>query len=365
MNPSTGQIENDWLLDRALGALVGACIGDASGASLERLGRFPSAGEVKAAMSLVANGSVASRTVTAGGVTDDGEMTISLANALAEMCRSSESDGAEARFDLETVARHYAKWVRTNPSDMGLTVGASVGVARSNQRSFLELVEAEGFAIQMQRGAAFEAKLAAASKSNGQLMRTAPLALFAHRLSDAELARLCKADCSLSHIAPACSDAATAYCVALSTLLRRQEATGSDAFDAARQWTDECAGDEVRGWMADIVRGDIVPAWPNAGFAKVAFSHALHRLRQFDSAQKVSDATWDDVLCAVLMAGGDTDTNACIAGALIGALVGFNRLPLSSRARVLGHQSNRPDFLAPVTLLDTVPAIIRRAPTRL
>jgi ADP-ribosylglycohydrolase len=62
----------------------------------------------------------------------------------------------------------------------------------------------------------------------------------------------------------------------------------------------------------------------------------------------------------VLLAGGDTDTNACIAGALVGALVGFNRIPVNSRARVLGHQSGRPAFLHASTLLDSVPRILQR-----
>ncbi len=362
MNPTTGLIDDDWLLDRALGACVGACIGDASGAPLEKLraGRPPTESEVAAAMTLLPSSLRTASLVRPGGITDDGEMTVSLSNAFAEMAASETEPG----FELEIVAKHYGRWVQTAPPDMGLTVGASIGVARSTQKSFLDVIAREGLALQMQRGAAFEAKMAAPSKSNGQLMRTAPIAVFGHRLDDDALFELVKADCSLSHIAPVCADASMAYCVALRELLRRPDATGAEAFEAARVWTEAHAGDELKQWMAAVVAGAECPAWPNAGFVKVAWSIALAHLKRFDSAAPLSEHTYNDVLRAVLLAGGDADTNACIAGALIGALVGFNRLPAASKARVLGHKSQRPEFLHASTLLETVPAMLRRAPKK-
>ena len=77
----------------------------------------------------------------------------------------------------------------------------------------------------MHDGAVFEAKLAAASQSNGQLMRTCPIGLFGYRLSDDEIATMCKADCSLSHIAPQCADAATVYCIAIAELIARRDSS--------------------------------------------------------------------------------------------------------------------------------------------
>ena len=37
--------------------------------------------------------------------------------------------------------------------------------------------------------------------------------------------------------------------------------------------------------------------------------------------------TYDKAIFETLMLGGDTDTNACIVGGLIGCLVGYNGLP--------------------------------------
>ncbi|CAI2367978.1 unnamed protein product [Moneuplotes crassus] len=53
------------------------------------------------------------------------------------------------------------------------------------------------------------------------------------------------------------------------------------------------------------------------------------------------------------MGGGDTDTNACIAGGLIGAIVGFDGLPKKAKTKVLNWDNNkeegheRPEFLVP------------------
>lgn len=132
---ASGQVlEEHWVLNRALGALVGACIGDATGAPLERLGRFPSESDVRLAMHLTGTPRTGPRINTGSLITDDSEMTIALASGLAECCRRSD----RAAFDLELLAEKYAEWVRSAPPDMGLTVGAGIGVARSLQSSFVE-----------------------------------------------------------------------------------------------------------------------------------------------------------------------------------------------------------------------------------
>ena len=57
-----------------------------------------------------------------------------------------------------------------------------------------------------------------------------------------------------------------------------------------------------------------------------------------------------------LSRGGDTDTNACIVGGMIGALHGVDAIPADMRATVLGRHVDspgnaRPDFLQPTDLL--------------
>lgn len=62
---------------------------------------------------------------------------------------------------------------------------------------------------------------------------------------------------------------------------------------------------------------------PNAkiriGHIKNAFIYAFNYF--------LLDFTYVEAIKSILLAGGDTDTNACIAGGLIGASEGFKNLP--------------------------------------
>jgi len=55
------------------------------------------------------------------------------------------------------------------------------------------------------------------------------------------------------------------------------------------------------------------------GHVRIAFYDAFNSL--------LSDMKYEDYIKSIIKRGGDTDTNACIAGAMIGCAVGFNNLP--------------------------------------
>ena len=74
-----------------------------------------------------------------------------------------------------------------------------------------------------------------------------------------------------------------------------------------------------------------MPGVHQMGWAKIAWSYGLHYLR------RISDKEVDTPLCHqlyntiirnVIEEGGDTDTNACIVGGLMGSIIGFKLLPL-------------------------------------
>ena len=65
--------------DAALGAVLGALVGDAAGAVLEFFGQAITAADVEHALAMPGGGTWA---VAPGQVTDDGELTMSLLNAL-------------------------------------------------------------------------------------------------------------------------------------------------------------------------------------------------------------------------------------------------------------------------------------------
>jgi hypothetical protein len=68
----------------------------------------------------------------------------------------------------------------------------------------------------------------------------------------------------------------------------------------------------------------------NMGWAKIAWSYGLKFLIQLSEGKKdLNDKKlYKDWIRWVIGRAGDTDTNAAISGGLIGAVIGFKRLPL-------------------------------------
>ena len=56
-----------------------------------------------------------------------------------------------------------------------------------------------------------------------------------------------------------------------------------------------------------------------AEFVRIGFTHAFFHL--------LEQSTFENALRETLAGGGDTDTNACIVGALLGALHGIDGIP--------------------------------------
>jgi len=62
-----------------------------------------------------------------------------------------------------------------------------------------------------------------------------------------------------------------------------------------------------------------MPGSPSIGYVKIAFDHAFRAL--------ISGTDYVTAMRNVLMIGGDTDTNACIVGGMVGAYHGINTIP--------------------------------------
>src|SRR6516165_5466120 len=131
----------------ARGALLGAFVGDASGATLEFLGRKPSVEDVERALSMVGGGCWR---VAPGQITDDGELALCLARSLA---------GAQA-VDRDKIARAYVDWFHSGPFDCGTTTSKAFGQSGSGARVTAQLLEE----CARQRNMA--------AKANGALMRS-------------------------------------------------------------------------------------------------------------------------------------------------------------------------------------------------
>jgi len=327
--------------DAAMGCLLGALVGDAAGATLEFLPRKPTKEKANRAMMMPGGGIWR---VAPGQITDDGELTLCLAQALAQ----------SKNFEIETVAQIYAQWVASQPFDIGSTTSASLGSPFQSQ--WQEALEQEGYAAVMTQAAA---QRCMKSKANGSLMRISPLGIWGYRLSNEELARFAQQDSRLSHPNPSCCYAVACYTIAIASLLRKPS-DRQTAFDSAKSWLESQAQvtqtsqgqAEVLGWLQDAENNVDIAYSPQVGFVKIAFTHAFrHLLLGSDYVEAVRET---------LTGGGDTDTNACIVGGLIGAAGGATAIPEAMQQSVLNCDTRRGKHLRPQFLSTTqVPLLVR------
>lgn len=328
-------------VDSALGALLGACIGDAAGATLEFLGRTPTQEEVLQALTLPGGGFFH---LAPGQITDDGELTLCLAHALAQ----------SKRFDLEPIARRYADWVRSKPFDIGNTTRQSLGCFMEPE--WKPIVQTSGYAGAMSRAAHVRCRQ---SKANGSLMRATPLGIWGCHLKRQDLALFAREDSALSHPNQSCRNAVACYVIAISELIRNPHHREA-AFQAAKSWATAHANEEVCQWLAEAETNQSVPYYPQAGFIQIGFTHAFRHLVQGSSFVEAVQET--------LSGGGDTDTNACIVGGLVGAACGAGSIPEAMKQAVLTCNTHlgkhpRPDFLSTRQIPELVNQLLTMAPT--
>lgn len=323
--PATAQS----LTDAALGALLGACVGDAAGAVLEFMEPPPTAAQVQWALTMPGGGVWG---VAPGQITDDGELMLCLAQALAD----------SPTFDLERIARTYAAWIESPPFDIGSTTSRSLGAAQGVQGAYAATMTSAA------------ARFCMESKANGSLMRAAPLGVWGRHLTPAALADCARQDSCLSHPNPSCWQAVACYSMAIAHLMNhRGDRTG--AFAAAHQWALAHANAEVQGWLADAAAHKAVSYTPQIGFVRIGFTHAFRHLGLGTS--------FVEALMETLAGGGDTDTNACIVGGLLGAADGADAIPLPLRQAVLTCDTAkgrpRPAFLHPRQLPTLVAKMLK------
>jgi len=281
---------DDRVLSRAMGALVGALAGDSLGAQVE----FRSAASIKQEFPQGVRSMDASPVwgTLAGQPTDDGELTLALARVLVER-----------GFDIERIAESYADWRASGPFDCGATIGAATSAMLAARRAGKSIADAA------------RAATTPASQSNGSLMRQSPLAIWGCHLPEEELSRVVEQDTLLTHSSFVCLDASGAYAAALAAAIR-------DGLDGGQTYKVACRWQERHG-KSEVVAAALKQAlhekpgyeqhigWVCVGLQN-AFYQALH-------APNFEEGVVDSVA-----GGGETDTNAAIAGALLGAVHGVS-----------------------------------------
>lgn len=266
------------MIARAQGCLLGQLAGDALGSLVE----FQDPREIRRdypdGVRELAGGGVWN--TIAGQPTDDSEMALSLARLLAD----------DGRYDPQRAKNAYISWLDSGPFDCGSTIRQGLR-GRPN----------------------FE------SQANGALMRISPLGIFGATHDLREVAEWATQDARITHPHPVCQQVNALFAMAIANAVRQ----GCDArglYCRIAAWAEEM---DVDGVVLDAVRGaaDAPPAdyLHLQGWVLIAFRNALWQLLH---AHSLEEAVVDTV-----MRGGDTDTNAAICGALLGAVFGINAVP--------------------------------------
>ena len=264
--------------ERAQGCLLGQLAGDALGSLVE----FQSPEQIRRAypdgVRDMADGGT--HDTIAGQPTDDSEMALALARMLI----------ARGSYDAGAAKQAYLGWLRSEPFDRGATVIA---------------------------GLTGEPNLD--SQANGALMRISPLGIFGSRFDLSQVARWAVQDAELTHPHPICLQVNALFAMALAQAI----ATGAAP--------KELVGDMLA-WAQDMDADPLVFRVIKAcinepprdyhhhqGWVLIAFGNAVWQLL---NAPSLEDGIVDTV-----MRGGDTDTNAAICGALLGAVHGLSAVP--------------------------------------
>ncbi|HYL22203.1 MAG TPA: ADP-ribosylglycohydrolase family protein [Gemmatimonadales bacterium] len=275
------------LVVRARGALLGLVVGNQLGVPTEGLG---SAQAIREAFPQGVRD--LAPPPKGSPFDDDAAMALLLAESLAD----------KGDFDAQDVAQRWVKWMKVDGRGIGLTT----------QRA-LRLIE---------RGTEpFEAgrlTLGPRSASNGSVMRCVPVALRYHDNVD-KLVRVSTQQAAITHADERCTWGAAAVNLAARELLHGNQYFVEEVLHRL-QGAAPRALIEAIGRVAWEQEGDLpLAVVGEAGYVvhcvEIAFWCAVHR------------PSLEDALVFLAEAGGDTDTNAAVAGALLGARDGETGIP--------------------------------------
>lgn len=288
------------LIKRAQGCLIGQLAGDALGSLVE----FQNPETIKKhypdGVRELAHGGTWN--TLAGQPTDDSEMALDLARMLVK----------RGEYSADEAFRVYEGWIDSNPFDCGLTIGDALkGVPNTD------------------------------SQANGALMRISPLGIFAAESSDQQIIDWAMQDAALTHPHPICQQANALFVLAIARAIQ-QELTPEAVYELVETYASHLDVDfELKAIIGDAAFMAPSDYLDKQGWVLIAFQNALWQL--------LHASTLEEALIDTVGRGGDTDTNAAICGALLGAVYGIDEIPQQWLNAILEcrAEQNKPDVHRP------------------
>ncbi|WP_075290173.1 ADP-ribosylglycohydrolase family protein [Pararhizobium arenae] len=279
---------------RAVGCLLGQLAGDALGSLVEFQTPKQILEDYPDGVRRMHDGGTWN--TLAGQPTDDSEMALALARSIL----------AGGMFVQDGARRAYEDWLASAPFDVGNTVYRGIGYDPNHD-----------------------------SQANGALMRVSVLGIFGSRFPLEDVGIWAEKDAIITHPNPICRQINNLFVRAIAFAV----ADGPhpvDVHNAMRGWADELdVSPVVKEAIADAAHEPPRDFLNQQGWVVIAFQNAVFRLLHSKSIE--------DCIVDTVMQGGDTDTNAAIAGALVGAVYGDGLVPEQWRQCLLSCRPQRGD----------------------
>lgn len=237
---------------------------------------------------------------------DDAAMTLLLGESLLA-CNG---------FDAGDVARRWVKWMKVDGRGIGLTTRRALTLIDRGKEPF----EAGRLANQENPGR---------SAGNGSVMRCLPVALRYHDEID-RLIRVSTQQAAITHADERCTWGAAAVNLAVRELLHGNIYFVEEVLHKIGDRAPRALRDAIHRVPRESESDLPIAIAGEAGYVvhcvEIAFWFVTH------------DRTLEEALISLAQAGGDTDTNAAVAGALLGARYGETALPPRWLAQIVGQE---------------------------
>ena len=278
------------VVSRARGALLGLVAGNQLGVPTEHLGT------PEAIRKAFPNGvSDLAPPPKNSPYDDDAAMALLLGESLVQ------SNG----FDAADVARRWVKWMKVDGRGIGITTKRALTLIDRGKEPF-------------EAGRLIHEENPRRAAGNGSVMRCIPVALRYHDDVD-RLIRVSTQQAAITHADERCTWGAAAVNLAARELLHGNIYFVDEVLHRIGDRAPRTLRDAIHRVPRESESDLPIAIAGEAGYVvhciEIAFWFVTH------------DRTLEDALLSLVQAGGDTDTNAAVAGALLGARYGESALP--------------------------------------